>query len=46
MRCASLHRKLGTHISKVKSISMDMWTNEQVDVIPQLLTPRVDFIRV
>ncbi|CUS07063.1 unnamed protein product [Tuber aestivum] len=31
IRCASLHRKLGTHISKIKSISMDMWTNEQID---------------
>ncbi|KAL8968233.1 MAG: hypothetical protein Q9183_002562, partial [Haloplaca sp. 2 TL-2023] len=31
LRCASLHRKLGTHISKVKSLSMDSWTNEQVD---------------
>ncbi|KAI9767549.1 MAG: hypothetical protein M1840_005586 [Geoglossum simile] len=31
MRCAALHRKLGTHISKVKSLSMDSWTNEQVD---------------
>jgi hypothetical protein len=32
MRCAAIHRKLGTHISKVKSLSMDSWTNEQVDV--------------
>ncbi|KAK8048761.1 hypothetical protein PG994_010491 [Apiospora phragmitis] len=31
MRCASIHRKLGTHISKVKSLSMDGWTNDQVD---------------
>ncbi|EXJ65018.1 hypothetical protein A1O7_01357 [Cladophialophora yegresii CBS 114405] len=31
MRCASLHRKLGTHISKVKSLSMDTWTSEQVE---------------
>ncbi|KAL8918101.1 MAG: hypothetical protein Q9208_007541 [Pyrenodesmia sp. 3 TL-2023] len=31
MRCASLHRKLGTHISKVKSLSMDSWTNDQVE---------------
>ncbi|KAL9582587.1 MAG: hypothetical protein Q9212_003207 [Teloschistes hypoglaucus] len=31
LRCASLHRKLGTHISKVKSLSMDSWTNEQVE---------------
>ncbi|KAJ5480695.1 hypothetical protein N7539_006589 [Penicillium diatomitis] len=31
MRCAAIHRKLGTHISKVKSLSMDTWTDEQVD---------------
>lgn len=32
MRCASIHRKLGTHISKVKSLSMDTWTADQVEV--------------
>ena len=32
MRCASIHRKLGTHISKVKSLSMDTWSVDQVDV--------------
>jgi len=32
MRCAAIHRKLGTHISKVKSLSMDSWTNDQVEV--------------
>ncbi|KAK7542521.1 GTPase activating protein for Arf [Phyllosticta citribraziliensis] len=31
MRCATLHRKLGTHISKVKSLSMDSWSNDQVE---------------
>ncbi|KLO15548.1 ArfGap-domain-containing protein [Schizopora paradoxa] len=31
MRCAGLHRKLGTHISKVKSLSLDSWTKEQVE---------------
>ncbi|TQS33517.1 hypothetical protein Golomagni_06133, partial [Golovinomyces magnicellulatus] len=31
LRCAAIHRKLGTHISKVKSLSMDSWSNEQVD---------------
>nr|POE51501.1 uba domain-containing protein 3 [Quercus suber] len=31
MRCAALHRKLGVHISKVKSLSMDSWSNDQVD---------------
>jgi hypothetical protein len=32
MRCAAIHRKLGTHISKVKSLSMDTWSTEQVEV--------------
>ncbi|KAK4500129.1 hypothetical protein PRZ48_008315 [Zasmidium cellare] len=31
MRCAALHRKLGTHVSKVKSLSMDSWSTEQVE---------------
>ncbi|KAJ9655015.1 Protein gts1 [Neophaeococcomyces mojaviensis] len=35
MRCASIHRKLGTHISKVKSLSMDKWTSEQVESMKQ-----------
>jgi hypothetical protein len=35
MRCAALHRKLGTHITKVKSLSMDSWSNEQVEVCLQ-----------
>ncbi|EEP77406.1 predicted protein [Uncinocarpus reesii 1704] len=33
MRCAALHRKLGTHISKVKSLSMDSWSQDQVDTM-------------
>ncbi|KAK5082816.1 Protein gts1 [Lithohypha guttulata] len=35
MRCASIHRKLGTHISKVKSLSMDKWSSEQVESMKQ-----------
>ncbi|KZT63209.1 ArfGap-domain-containing protein [Daedalea quercina L-15889] len=31
MNCASIHRKMGTHISKVKSLTMDTWTREQVE---------------
>lgn len=31
LRCAGIHRSLGTHISKVKSINLDAWTKEQVD---------------
>ncbi|KAA8569459.1 hypothetical protein EYC84_001091 [Monilinia fructicola] len=31
MRCAAFTRKLGTHITKVKSLSMDSWSKDQVD---------------
>ncbi|KAI0974140.1 hypothetical protein F4678DRAFT_458931 [Xylaria arbuscula] len=36
MRCAAIHRKLGTHISKVKSLSMDSWTTEQVESMKRI----------
>ncbi|KAK7042499.1 ARF GAP-like zinc finger-containing protein [Favolaschia claudopus] len=29
--CASVHRKIGTHVSKVKSLTMDAWTREQTE---------------
>lgn len=32
IRCAGLHRKMGTHISRVKSVTMDEWSLEQIDV--------------
>ncbi|KAK3930186.1 Stromal membrane-associated protein 1, partial [Frankliniella fusca] len=30
IRCAGIHRNLGVHISKVKSVNLDSWTPEQV----------------
>jgi len=33
IRCGGLHRKLGTHISKIKSVNLDKWTDEQVQVL-------------
>ncbi|KAL4247561.1 ADP Ribosylation Factor GTPase-Activating [Abortiporus biennis] len=36
MSCASIHRKIGTHISKVKSITLDSWTKEQVETMKQV----------
>ncbi|KAI6132948.1 ArfGap-domain-containing protein [Pisolithus croceorrhizus] len=35
MNCASIHRKIGTHITKVKSLSLDEWSKEQVEFMKQ-----------
>lgn len=35
VNCASIHRKLGTHITKVKSLTLDAWTKEQVEAMKQ-----------
>lgn len=32
IRCAGIHRNLGVHISKVKSVNLDSWTPEQMAV--------------
>lgn len=32
IRCAGIHRNLGVHISKVKSVNLDSWTEEQIEV--------------
>ncbi|XP_071965263.1 stromal membrane-associated protein 1-like isoform X4 [Antedon mediterranea] len=33
IRCAGIHRNLGVHISRVKSINLDTWTEEQIDSV-------------
>jgi len=30
IRCSGLHRQLGTHVSKVRSVRMDMWQPDQI----------------
>lgn len=35
IRCAGIHRNLGVHISRVKSVNLDSWTPEQVTVLFQ-----------
>ncbi len=30
IRCSGIHRSLGVHISKVKSVDLDTWTTDQV----------------
>ncbi len=52
-RCASLHRKLGEDVSFVKSLSLDKWDEEDLDVCIQretktylaLLTTFSEFIQ-
>jgi stromal membrane-associated protein len=36
LRCAGIHRNLGVHISKVKSATLDQWTQEQADAMVAL----------
>lgn len=31
IRCSGIHRSMGTHISKVKSVDLDAWTDEQIE---------------
>ncbi|XP_064382662.1 stromal membrane-associated protein 1-like [Halichondria panicea] len=33
IRCAGIHRNLGVHISRVKSVNLDSWTPEQIESI-------------
>uniref|UniRef100_A0A8C3IIB0 Small ArfGAP 1 n=1 Tax=Chrysemys picta bellii TaxID=8478 RepID=A0A8C3IIB0_CHRPI len=32
IRCAGIHRNLGVHISRVKSVNLDQWTPEQIQM--------------
>ncbi|XP_007893160.1 stromal membrane-associated protein 2 isoform X1 [Callorhinchus milii] len=36
IRCAGIHRNLGVHISKVKSVNLDQWTPEQIQCIQEM----------
>lgn len=39
IRCSGIHRGMGTHISRIKSIDLDMWTPEQMEVLSVLCCP-------
>jgi len=36
IRCSGIHRSMGTHISKVKSVTLDKWTQEQIEAFSKL----------
>ncbi|CAG99014.1 GTPase-activating protein AGE2 [Kluyveromyces lactis] len=33
IKCAGFHRSMGTHISKVKSVDLDTWTEEHLEAV-------------
>ncbi|ERE88699.1 stromal membrane-associated protein 1 [Cricetulus griseus] len=35
-RCAGIHRNLGVHISRVKSVNLDQWTPEQIQCMQDM----------
>ncbi|GAA0181663.1 GTPase-activating protein [Lithospermum erythrorhizon] len=41
IKCSGVHRSLGVHISKVLSVKLDDWTDEQVDTLMELGGNRV-----
>ncbi|ESP00565.1 hypothetical protein LOTGIDRAFT_98657, partial [Lottia gigantea] len=36
IRCAGIHRNLGVHISRVKSVNLDSWLPEQVAMMQEI----------
>uniref|UniRef100_A0A8C9T3V7 Small ArfGAP 1 n=2 Tax=Scleropages formosus TaxID=113540 RepID=A0A8C9T3V7_SCLFO len=36
IRCAGIHRNLGVHISRVKSVNLDQWTPEQIQRVQEM----------
>ncbi|KAG8391133.1 hypothetical protein BUALT_Bualt01G0156200 [Buddleja alternifolia] len=36
IKCSGVHRSLGVHISKVLSVKLDEWTDEQVDTLTEM----------
>uniref|UniRef100_A0A2K6V4S6 Small ArfGAP 1 n=1 Tax=Saimiri boliviensis boliviensis TaxID=39432 RepID=A0A2K6V4S6_SAIBB len=36
IRCAGIHRNLGVHISRVKSVNLDQWTAEQIQCMQDM----------
>jgi len=44
IRCSGIHRSLGVHISKMRSVSLDKWTPEQVRTMQEIGNARAQEI--
>lgn len=44
MRCAGIHRSLGTHISKVRSTTMDKWDEDMINCCERIGNTRGSFL--
>eukprot|EP01138_Halocafeteria_seosinensis_P002618 gb/GECG01002677.1/.p1 GENE.gb/GECG01002677.1/~~gb/GECG01002677.1/.p1 ORF type:complete len:1070 (+),score=145.54 gb/GECG01002677.1/:1-3210(+) len=44
LRCSGLHRSLGTHISKIKSLTLDTWELSSVSVLQNLGNDLSNFV--
>lgn len=44
IRCAGIHRNLGVHISRVKSVNLDQWTSEQIQSMVDMGNTRAKLI--
>lgn len=44
VKCASMHRKIGSHVTKVKSLTLDTWTRDQVETMRRLGNVKVNSV--
>ncbi|KAJ0004908.1 hypothetical protein NQD34_011122 [Periophthalmus magnuspinnatus] len=44
IRCAGIHRNLGVHISRVKSVNLDQWTPEQIQSMVEMGNNRAKLV--
>ncbi|KAL1914829.1 uncharacterized protein VTP21DRAFT_7921 [Calcarisporiella thermophila] len=44
IECSGIHRSLGVHVSKIRSVTLDIWEPEAVDVMLQLGNTRINSI--
>ena len=44
IECSGIHRKLGSHVTKVRSLSLDTWTEVNVRILELLGNERVNSV--